>query len=123
MGVFKLNPKLGKLVQVRKKDGGGIHQVNVQRNDDYGPLCQKITEILKRNSPNLVSPLASLVIVDMSHERLCDRISGRFNVQNYLEYLGKADRPSKVTLYALHQQEYGKVIDKTIVYCMFHKSL
>ena len=38
------------------------------------------------------------------------RISGRSNIQSYLQYLGKADRPSKVTVYAVDANDYGKTI-------------
>ena len=107
---MKLNTKHGKLVQVRRKDGGGVNQIHVQRSDDYDSLSRKITEFFQRNSPNLVLPSQNLVIVDLSHEKLCDRISGRFNIQSYLQYLGKADRPSKVTVYAVDANDYGKTI-------------
>jgi hypothetical protein len=107
---LKLNTKLGKLVQVRKKDGGGISRIHVQRSDDYDSLSRKITEFFKRNSPNLVSQSENLVIVDISYVRLCERISGRFNLQSYLEFLGKADRPSKVTLYGVDAKDYGETV-------------
>ena len=95
---------------MRKKDGGGINQIHVRRSDDYDSLSRKITEFFQRNSPNLVSPSQNLVIVDLSHEKLCNRVSGKFRVQSYLQYLGKADRPSKVTVYAVGANDYGETI-------------
>ena len=77
------------------------------RSDKYEDVTQKVTHFFRRNSLNLVLSSTKLDVVDVSHERVCDRVED-FSVQSYLSYLGKSDRPCKVTLYAVRSDDYGK---------------
>jgi hypothetical protein len=109
--ILHFNEKKKKLSLIKKPDGGGIHGVEVEREACYETLVQKASAILLANNPSL--PIEDCLIVDAGHSSIKHKIPSPFTIQGYLKFLGKEKRPSKVSLYAVGREDYGKVLEQT----------
>lgn len=76
-------------------------------------LSEKFADFFHRNSPKLGLTYEDIHVI--SHVKICDRVD-HFSMQEYLLYLKNSDRPCKVTLYAIHRDDYGELI--TCVLCV-----
>ena len=90
---------------IKKPDGGGIHNVEIERDASYDALVDKACSILLANNPTL--PLEDCLIVDAGHTTIKHKVPSPFTIQGYLKFLGKEKRPSKVSLYAVGRADHG----------------